>query len=110
MSRRIILGLWIALDIPRRVHPSRIALHRVRRQEHARHRVIIPRVVVVQPRCIGILARKALVRPHAAALILLGAIGMIGLIAQQRSRVSDVAERGKNAPQGVGQEEIRLGR
>ena len=64
--------------------------------ENASHLVVLP--------------RKALVRSHTAALILLGTIGTIGLVAQQGGGIGRVAESGQHTAQGIRQEEIGVGR
>ena len=41
------MRLGVSIDIGIGVHPLRIALGRIRREEHAHHRVVVARVEVV---------------------------------------------------------------
>ena len=111
----IILPGWIAHrlrvapHIPIRVHALHIALHGIRREEHARYRIIIPGVVVVKP-ChrVGILAGKAFggIGGHGAALVALGAIGAVDLIGEDSGAAHHVGEGGDDAAERIGQEDV----
>ena len=93
-----------SLHIPIRIHP----LHRICRQEHSCYRVIITGIVVVQPRRIGVVTRKALVGSHAATLVVLAAIGAIDLVAQERGVVISIGEGGQDTAQRVGEDDVGL--
>ncbi len=104
---RIILRLRISLDIGIGVQPKHIPLHRIRRQEHPYLWVIIPRVVVIQPRQrVIVLSREAFGGVHRAFLIGGLAIGSKDLVARDSCTAGGGADRGHDTAQSIGQLDV----
>src|SRR5579871_390769 len=92
-TRRVAPRLRIATHVGIRVHPLHIPLYRIRRQEHAHYRVIVPGVVVIQPRQrIVVLAGEAFGRVERTGGITRVAIGSVELVARERGAVGRVGE------------------
>lgn len=97
LSRGVIVRLRIPAHIIVRVHPLHVPLNHIRHEKHTHHRVIISRIVIVQPRRIPILPGEALGGAHAARLVPPGAVGPVNLITQHGRSGDGVAEGGQDA-------------
>ena len=106
-SRRIAKGLRVAIDIGIRIQALRIALRRIRREEHPHHRVIVARMQVIQPRAIVVLSNEALRGIDAARVVPPTAIRPEELIALERGPTCRVGEGRDKAAQRVRQVELR---
>ncbi len=107
LSRGITATLRIARDIAIRVHPLQIALHRIRREEHPHHWIIIPGVVVVEPgQRIIVLPGEAFGGSHTALLVALAAIGTVDLASENDRTACRVAERFQHTTKCIGQEDV----
>lgn len=96
MPRGISMRLGVAIDIAIGVHPLQIPLRLIRREEHARHRVIVARDIVIQPRqAIVVLPGKALEGVEGAldgACIAVGTKHLVGFDGGSSCRPADVGE------------------
>ncbi len=105
--------LRIPIHIPIRIHPLRITLRCICRKEHSHSRVIVSRIIVIQPgERIIILPRKRFGRVNCSGQIARCASDAVGaeeLVAFDGGAVSDVAEGGDDAAQHVGQVEDSVG-
>lgn len=79
MSRGVTARLRVAPHIGIGIHPLQVALYAISGEEEPGHRVIIARVVVIQPReGISILAREAFGCAHTPGGVALGAGRTVG--------------------------------
>ncbi len=106
-SGRIALRLRVPPDIGIGVHPLHVALHCIRRQEHADRRIVVAGVEVVQlGERVIVLAGIALGRGDRALAVGTVAIRPVDLIAQHRRAVRRVADTGDHTAQQIGEQEF----
>ena len=106
MAHRVYSAYRIATDIGVGIHALRVTLHTVRAEKAAHHRVIVARIVVIQPADgVLVLPGEALEGPHAALLVYLRAIGVIDTVALHGGTAWRVAEVCQHTAQQVRQEE-----
>ncbi len=108
MSSRITHRLRVSSDVGIRIKPFKVTLRGIRREEHSRHRIVIPRVIIIQPRYIPILPSIALRCPHRPLTIALVPIGTIELIAQHYSASHRRTKRRQDTAEQIRQEELRI--
>ena len=84
-----------------------VALHRVRREEHPHHRIIIARVRVVQPRAVVVLPDEAFGRVDAAHIVTPRPVWSEQLITLEGGPSRRVGEGRDNAAQRIAQVELR---
>ncbi len=106
-SRGITQRLRVVAHIAVGVHPLRVALSDIGRHKAAHHRIIVPRVVVVQPAGIEVLAREALVGRNGPLAVALCAVGTVGLVAGHGGAAGDRRDAGEHRAQFVGEQEDR---
>ena len=107
--RRVAIRLRVPSHVGIGVLPRAIPQHRIRRQEHADCRIVVPGVEVVQRgQCIIVLAGIALGRGDRALAIGIVAIRPVDLIAQHRRAVRRVADAGDHTAQQIGEQEFGL--
>ena len=110
MPRRVCQRLRVLPHIRIGVEAQQVALHRVRREEQAYHRVVVACIVIIQPtEGIVVLAGVALVRSRLARVVLQEAKGTIAHVAYHRGRTCLIGDRGAHAAQVIGQEELHGG-
>src|SRR5579883_2775100 len=82
VPRRVRLGLRVARHIAVRVHPLLVPLYPIGQEKDPGHRIVIARVVIIQPRHVIVeLAGVAFVGAQGAHGVAPGAIGAVELLA-----------------------------
>ena len=90
------------------VHSLPVALDRVHRQEASHHRVVVPRVVIVESgQAIVVLARVPFARANTPFGVALIAIWPIRLVAQHRGTPRRVAHTRHHTAQRIGEQKRR---
>ncbi len=98
--------LRVAADVIVGIPARAIALRHICGEEDAVYRVVVAGIVVVQPgERVVVLPGKALVRPHRSLIVALGTVGTVDLVTEEGGAARGVAESGKDAAQGVGEED-----
>ncbi len=106
MPRRIIKRLWVRAHIGIWIHPLHVALHRIRREEDAHQRIIVPCIVIIQLReRVVVLAGVAFRRPHRAFAVEAEAVGAIELVALYAG-AAGVGNAGNDGPQRIGEQVV----
>src|SRR5579883_148324 len=98
LSRRVRCRLRVAGHVGVGIHPRRVALYAVGREEDTGNRIVVTGVIVVQPaQAVGLLAGVAFAGAQVALLVLALAIRLVALVAQHPRAASGSAEAGHHA-------------
>src|SRR5579883_3622857 len=105
LPRRVRHRLRVLPHVPIRIDPLRVALLRIHREEQAHHRIIPPRMILIQPReRIGFLPGERFGGTRRADRVARGAIRRVKLLPGERSG----RETGQQAALVSGREEEEI--